>query len=97
MRDSRLDEPVGAFVTPSTRPPAPGFNMTIVAYHNSKTIAVDDLSLSLLQISLKYGIPHIHECGGRAKCSTCRVIICKGAENVQPRNAAEELLAKQRL
>lgn len=51
---------------------------------------------TILDISLKNGIPHIHECGGRARCSTCRVIVLDGAENLGPRNSAEETLAKNK-
>jgi adenylate cyclase len=48
---------------------------------------------TILEASLKHGINHAHACGGHAQCSTCRVFIDKGLENVNPRNKAEQKLA----
>jgi adenylate cyclase len=31
--------------------------------------------LSLLEASLRNGVPHAHVCGGRGRCSTCRIRI----------------------
>ncbi len=33
---------------------------------------------SLLEISRRHGIPHTSVCGGRGRCSTCRVLILEG-------------------
>ena len=49
---------------------------------------------SILEASLGAGIPHTHVCGGRARCSTCRVLISDGLEHCRPRNEAEERLAR---
>ncbi len=49
---------------------------------------------TILKTSLDAGIPHTHICGGRARCSTCRVIITDGLENCRPRNDPEQKLAK---
>jgi adenylate cyclase len=70
--------------------------MTKIVYENEKVVEEDDLSLTLLEISLKHGIPHAHECGGNARCSTCRVIILESLYNVLPRNQLEQKLAKQK-
>ena len=51
-------------------------------------------STSLLQASLGAGIPHTHACGGRARCSTCRVIVTGGLDRCRPRNGAEAALAR---
>src|SRR5690606_24450429 len=32
----------------------------------------------LLDVSLNAGIPHFHACGGKARCSTCRVVVLEG-------------------
>ncbi|GAB3309735.1 hypothetical protein GCM10027511_22450 [Hymenobacter humi] len=48
---------------------------------------------SILQANLIAGIPHVHACGGQARCSTCRVVVLQGLENCLPRNAAEQELA----
>lgn len=48
---------------------------------------------SILQISLRSGIPHTHECGGKARCSTCRILILQGIEHCCPRNPEEQRMA----
>lgn len=48
---------------------------------------------SILKASLEAGIPHTHICGGRARCSTCRVIITEGLNSCCPRNELEQRLA----
>ncbi|MBN2875491.1 MAG: DUF2769 domain-containing protein, partial [Spirochaetales bacterium] len=52
-----------------------------------------DSATPFLQASLSAGINHTHICGGRARCSTCRVLVSDGLENVRPRNALETRLA----
>jgi len=66
--------------------------MALIEYHNEGSFEEEDLSLSLLEISLKHGIPHMHVCGGTARCSTCRVAILENHENVLPRNGLEQRL-----
>jgi len=51
-------------------------------------------NVPILQASLDAGIPHTHICGGRARCSTCRVIIMDGLEHCRPRNDRESRLAR---
>jgi adenylate cyclase len=67
--------------------------MTRIIYQPDGPINEDDLTLTVLEISRKHGIPHTSACGGHARCSTCRVLILDGAENVLPRNDAEQRLA----
>lgn len=67
--------------------------MTEINFIEDKIVTEENLSLSLLEISLKNQIPHIHACGGNARCSTCRVIILENLENVKPRNEKESKLA----
>jgi adenylate cyclase len=52
-----------------------------------------DSTQTILNASLAAGIPHTHVCGGNARCSTCRVVILEGLENVNPRNEKETALA----
>ncbi|MCB1142258.1 MAG: 2Fe-2S iron-sulfur cluster binding domain-containing protein [Leptospiraceae bacterium] len=40
--------------------------------------------LSLLQMSLNSNIPHANACGGKGKCSTCRVLVLSGDETLDP-------------
>jgi adenylate cyclase len=50
---------------------------------------------TLLEISRANGVPHASVCGGRARCSTCRVGIEGGAASLAPPGAAEaETLAR---
>ncbi len=49
--------------------------------------------IPVLQASLSAGIDHMHVCGGRARCSTCRVLVKEGLEHCRPRNAREARLA----
>jgi adenylate cyclase len=48
---------------------------------------------TILQAALRGGIVQAHLCGGRARCSTCRVIILEGLENCALRNAEEQAIA----
>lgn len=50
---------------------------------------------SILQVSLRTGIPHAHAGGGIARCSTCRVLILDGLEHCAPRNLIERTLAER--
>lgn len=47
---------------------------------------------TLLCQALKAGIPHVHECGGQGRCSTCRVVIESGQENLSPETEKEQRL-----
>ncbi|KAA5543463.1 adenylate/guanylate cyclase domain-containing protein [Adhaeribacter rhizoryzae] len=46
---------------------------------------------TILEASLAAGIPHYHACGGKAQCSTCRVLVTEGAENLSEPNVREKL------
>ena len=70
--------------------------MPKINFQNDAIIEEDDLSLSLLEIALKHGIPHMHICGGNARCSTCRIVIKQGLENILPRNEIEQRLAEKK-
>ena len=59
-----------------------------------KVVAVGPAQ-SLLAASLAAGIPHTNECGGNARCSTCRVLVLDNVGNLSPRDSAEIKLAKR--
>jgi adenylate cyclase len=46
--------------------------MINLSYGNGKTVSVPK-GLSVLEASLRHNIPHASVCGGRARCSTCRI------------------------
>lgn len=50
---------------------------------------------TILQAALRQGINHSHACGGNAFCSTCRIYIEEGIENLDKRNENEQKLADQ--
>jgi adenylate cyclase len=45
--------------------------------------------LSVLEASHLAGVPHASICGGRGRCSTCRIRVGAGAENLPPPSPAE--------
>jgi adenylate cyclase len=45
--------------------------------------------LTVLEASRRAGIPHASVCGGRGRCSTCRVRIVGGLSSLPPASAAE--------
>ncbi|MFO1121689.1 MAG: adenylate/guanylate cyclase domain-containing protein [Hyphomicrobiales bacterium] len=51
---------------------------------------------SVLEASRETGIPHMSVCGGRGRCSTCRVRVLKGLE-AQPPPAAQERATLKRI
>jgi adenylate cyclase len=48
--------------------------MINLSYGNGRTVRVPK-GLSVLEASLRYHVPHASVCGGRARCSTCRIRI----------------------
>jgi adenylate cyclase len=64
-----------------------------IDFIGEKTIEIND-DQTILEASLQAGIPHYHECGGKAKCSTCRVLVIAGAENLSQPNDKELKLKK---
>jgi adenylate cyclase len=54
-----------------------------VKYTGGPTLNVQ-IGPTLLEISRLSGVPHASVCGGRARCSTCRVRIEEGGENLPP-------------
>ena len=62
----------------------------------NRDLDVGDPGRTILDISIAGKVPHWRECGGRGKCSTCRVRVLDGAANLSPANAIERRLAKAR-
>jgi class 3 adenylate cyclase/nitrite reductase/ring-hydroxylating ferredoxin subunit len=50
---------------------------------------------TLLEAALRADVPLAHACGGRAKCSTCRVWVMEGQANCPARNDAEAEMAER--
>ncbi|HMJ46034.1 MAG TPA: adenylate/guanylate cyclase domain-containing protein, partial [Ferruginibacter sp.] len=62
-----------------------------ITFIGEKTINISE-GQSILSASLDAGIPHFHACGGNGKCSTCRVLILEGLENLSAINKKEAFL-----
>ena len=63
--------------------------------YNSATVKTAPKGLTLLEISKLSKVPHAAICGGRARCSTCRVRVLSGGEHLLPADELE-LKALQR-
>jgi len=63
--------------------------MITLFYGNGRTIRVPK-GLSVLEASLRHNVPHASVCGGRARCSTCRIRVIgdySGLPEPSPREA----------
>jgi adenylate cyclase len=65
-----------------------------VTYPDNRHIKVP-LGASILDASKKGGIPHASLCGGRGRCSTCRVRIGGGLEHVSPPSRLETVVLRR--
>lgn len=65
-----------------------------IAYDGGQTVRVPP-GLTLLEASRVAGVPHASVCGGRGRCSTCRVRVTAGLEALPPADGIEaRLLAR---
>ena len=67
---------------------------TIHCLPDDRDIEVGD-GETILAASLRADIPHAHACGGKARCSTCRVLVLEGLDMCGPRTRRENKLADQ--
>ena len=67
--------------------------MPRIHYLPEEKVVVAELTETILHASLRSGIQHTHVCGGKARCSTCRVLIVAGLDSCAPRNAKEQQMA----
>jgi adenylate cyclase len=59
-----------------------------IEYSGGRTVRAAAGS-TLLEISRASGIPHAAICGGRGRCTTCRVLVLEGLEELPPANPVE--------
>jgi len=71
------------------------FGKISLAYGNGRTLRVP-VGLSVLEASLRHRVPHASVCGGRARCSTCRIRITSDL-SVLPEPSARERFVLSRL
>lgn len=66
-----------------------------INYLGEKTVETVPMQ-TILEASHANEIPHMCECGGTARCSTCRVMIIDGLENCLPRTSLEAKMATRK-
>jgi class 3 adenylate cyclase/hemoglobin-like flavoprotein len=59
----------------------------------NQTVEVANASATLLAASIENKIPHMHECGGHGLCTTCRVRVINGLNNLSPPTLLEKELS----
>jgi adenylate cyclase len=69
--------------------------MINLSYGNGRTVRVPK-GLSVLEASLRYKVPHASVCGGRARCSTCRIRVI-GDASALPQPSAREAFVLDRV
>ena len=70
------------------------FRKIKITYPNGKEVRVAK-GTSILEASRQHRIGHVSMCGGRGRCSTCRVRVMSDIETLPPRNGIESLVAKR--
>ena len=70
------------------------FGKIIVQYPEGKDIKIPK-GVSVLEASRIAGIPHVSVCGGKGRCTTCRVKIISGLDNVNEPNSHEASIIKR--
>jgi adenylate cyclase len=87
-------EPAAPPTRPAPRalPPGPAR----VTYEQDGVVATTEAGRTLLDVSLANQIPHFRECGGRGRCTTCRVEVIDGLSNLTAPTVREAKLAEAR-
>ncbi len=73
--------------------------MAVIVIKNleEKTLEIQDFSKTFLQHVQENAIDWMYACGGKGRCTTCKVIVLQGEENLEPRTNAELLYESQGL
>ncbi|MBB6612631.1 adenylate/guanylate cyclase domain-containing protein [Pontibacter sp. Tf4] len=62
-----------------------------VNFKGEQVVPVEE-GQTMLQASLAAGIPHYHACGGKGQCTTCRVLVLQGQEQLTPPTSYERAI-----
>lgn len=62
-----------------------------VDFKGEQVVPVEE-GQTVLQASLAAGIPHYHACGGKGQCTTCRVLVLQGQEQLTPPTSYERAI-----
>ncbi|MGJ5131337.1 adenylate/guanylate cyclase domain-containing protein [Bradyrhizobium oligotrophicum] len=68
--------------------------MVTLSYNNGRSIRVPK-GLSVLEASLRNNVPHASMCGGRARCSTCRIRVIGDPGALPPPSPREAFVLAQ--
>src|SRR3954453_19389799 len=68
----------------------------VTYFDADRVVEVEGPEETLLGLSQRHRIPHMSECGGYARCTTCRVRCLDGLGNMSPRTDAEHAIAEAR-
>jgi len=68
----------------------------VTYFDDNLVVEVEEPEQTILGISQRHRIPHMSECGGHARCTTCRVRCLDGLANLSPRTEAESVIAAAR-
>ncbi|UKM65939.1 2Fe-2S iron-sulfur cluster-binding protein [Flavobacteriaceae bacterium GSB9] len=69
---------------------------TITYIGINQQVGYDNSTETILDCSISNQIPHIHECGGNGLCTTCRIRVLRGHDNLNPRTLREQEIARVR-
>ncbi len=64
---------------------------------SNKELDLSACNTSLLHCLLQSGLDWMHACGGKGRCTTCKVRVLSGMENLTPLSPAEKRYRDQQL
>jgi adenylate cyclase len=68
--------------------------LVVIAYPGGREVQVER-GTSVLEASRRNGIPHASVCGGRGRCSTCRIRVARASRDQPPPSAEEERVLRR--
>ena len=69
----------------------------IIENLGQKELPVNDLNKTALQLFQSHFIDWLHACGGKGRCTTCKMAVVQGMQNLSEPTMAEIDYRKQRL
>jgi 2Fe-2S ferredoxin len=71
--------------------------MAVILIQNlgARSISVQDLSRTLLQHFQDHYLDWMHACGGKGRCTTCKLLVIEGTQNLSQPTAVETAYQRQ--
>ncbi|HEY0652518.1 MAG TPA: 2Fe-2S iron-sulfur cluster-binding protein [Chryseosolibacter sp.] len=63
--------------------------LIVIENWKSKTLTINDTTVSLLKHFQNNRLDWMHSCGGKGRCTTCKVIVLEGHEHLSQATPAE--------